>query len=303
MRVTVLGTGAALATGNRVQTGILIERWNPDRTLLVDCGSGVLHRLAAVGCDPTDIDAVLLTHTHLDHVSDLAGLAKARWMRGEPTIPIVGPEGTEADISPLFQIDDLTETADISEFVFPDASGGTENTFEITESPGHEDRSGTTTGEQTGEAKAATNNNRVLKSHRTSPSTKYVLTGLPAGFESVTAVPTVHSRSGAAYRFGDSFAFSGDTETSVDLLSSFDGVDVLVHDCARPPECEPDNHPTPESLATALEKASPAIEHLYLSHLYPAVASKAEEVRSIVSVATDATVHIASDTEVVLDDS
>lgn len=264
MRVTVLGTGAALATGDRVQTGILVERQDPERTLLVDCGSGVLHRLAAVGCAVTDINSVLLTHTHLDHVSDLAGLAKARRMQGESTTRIVGPDGTAADIAPLFQIDDLEGLAQISEFEFQDESTGSESPL--------------------------------------SPVSAETIEDLPEGFESVSAVPTVHSRSGAAYRFGERFVFSGDTEASVDLLTYFDGVDVLVHDCARPPGGEPDNHPTPESLAVALEKASPDIDHIYLSHLYPAVDSQAEKARSIVAGATDASVHIASDNGVIIDD-
>ena len=43
MRVTFLGSGSAMPTGERFQTGILVQE--DGRTLLVDCGSGVLHRL------------------------------------------------------------------------------------------------------------------------------------------------------------------------------------------------------------------------------------------------------------------
>jgi Metal-dependent hydrolases of the beta-lactamase superfamily III len=45
MEVTFLGTGSAMPTGDRAQTGLLVT--HDDRTLLVDCGSGVLHRLAS----------------------------------------------------------------------------------------------------------------------------------------------------------------------------------------------------------------------------------------------------------------
>ncbi len=64
--------------------------------LLFDCGAGALLRLAEAGVSPLDIDVVLLTHLHLDHVSDLLPLAKARWLLGVDTMDVFGPEGTEA---------------------------------------------------------------------------------------------------------------------------------------------------------------------------------------------------------------
>ncbi|WP_299234983.1 MBL fold metallo-hydrolase [Natronomonas sp.] len=103
MRVTFLGTGSAMPTGERFQTGLLLE--DPDgeaAPLLVDCGSGVLHGLASSTVGYEGIETVLLTHHHLDHVSDLMALLKARWLAGETDIEIVGPEGTEALVDGLF---------------------------------------------------------------------------------------------------------------------------------------------------------------------------------------------------------
>lgn len=103
MRVTFLGTGSAMPTGERFQTGLLLE--DPDGAaapLLVDCGSGVLHGLASSTVGYEGIETVLLTHHHLDHVSDLMALLKARWLAGETDIEIVGPEGTEALVDGLF---------------------------------------------------------------------------------------------------------------------------------------------------------------------------------------------------------
>jgi len=99
MDLTFLGTGAAMPDGKRVQTGFLLD--DGTTPLLVDCGSGVLHRIAASGTAYTDIDTVLLTHHHLDHVSDLLNLATARWLAGEPTTEVVGPPGTEALVEDL----------------------------------------------------------------------------------------------------------------------------------------------------------------------------------------------------------
>jgi len=44
MELTVLGSGSAMPVPDRVQAGYLLD--DGDRSLLVDCGSGVLQRLA-----------------------------------------------------------------------------------------------------------------------------------------------------------------------------------------------------------------------------------------------------------------
>lgn len=102
MRVTFLGTGAAMPTGERFQTGLLLEGPEDTEPLLVDCGSGVLHGLAATSVGYEGIGTVLLTHHHLDHVSDLMALLKARWLADEPELEIVGPPGTEGLLERLF---------------------------------------------------------------------------------------------------------------------------------------------------------------------------------------------------------
>jgi ribonuclease BN (tRNA processing enzyme) len=100
MRLTFLGTGSAMPLPDRAQTGLLLER--DDRSLLVDCGAGVLHRLAATDLGYEGVPTVLLTHHHLDHVSDLLALVKARWLAGAGGLEVVGPAGTKALVDDLF---------------------------------------------------------------------------------------------------------------------------------------------------------------------------------------------------------
>lgn len=102
MRVTFLGTGSAMPTGHRFQSGILVE--SGDNRLLVDCGSGVLHALQRTDVGYEGIDAVLLTHHHLDHVSDLDVLLKARWLAGATELTIAGPPGTSDLVEGLFEL-------------------------------------------------------------------------------------------------------------------------------------------------------------------------------------------------------
>ena len=92
MKITFLGTGSAMPTGDRFQTGILLE--SDQETLLVDCGCGALHGLSRTSVGYEGVDTVLLTHHHLDHVSDLPALMKARWLAGEERLTVVGPQGT-----------------------------------------------------------------------------------------------------------------------------------------------------------------------------------------------------------------
>lgn len=71
MRFTVLGSGS---TGNAVL--ISSERTN----VLIDAGLSakeILRRLAIVGVDPSDLDAVLITHEHSDHAGGLRVLMRS----------------------------------------------------------------------------------------------------------------------------------------------------------------------------------------------------------------------------------
>lgn len=102
MQITFLGTGSAMPTGERFQTGILLS--GVEKPLLVDCGSGALHGLARTNLGYEGVDTILLTHHHLDHVSDLAVLMKARWLAGESSLTIVGPAGTEDLVTGLLEV-------------------------------------------------------------------------------------------------------------------------------------------------------------------------------------------------------
>jgi ribonuclease BN (tRNA processing enzyme) len=104
MDVTLLGTGSAMPTGERAQSGVLVER--DGESLLVDCGSGVLSALARTDPGYAGLDAVLFTHHHLDHVADLMPLLKARWLAGEESLSVVGPAGTELLVEGLLDVHD-----------------------------------------------------------------------------------------------------------------------------------------------------------------------------------------------------
>lgn len=69
MRFASLGSGSS---GN----ALLVE--SGGTRVLVDCGFGpdvAIARLARVGCDPAELDAILVTHEHSDHGGGVAQLA------------------------------------------------------------------------------------------------------------------------------------------------------------------------------------------------------------------------------------
>ncbi len=66
VRLRVIGSSPAWPNPGSVQSGYLVE--GPGR-LLLDCGPGVLGRLRANG--EVDVDAIAVTHFHLDHWGDL----------------------------------------------------------------------------------------------------------------------------------------------------------------------------------------------------------------------------------------
>jgi ribonuclease BN (tRNA processing enzyme) len=113
MKITIVGTGAAAPSPTRVQAGILVEH-GPVR-LLVDCGSGVMHRMAALGVDWSGITHVALTHFHADHLSDLVPLFVA-WRYGQlpprsAPLTIIGPPGTLGVLQRLATAFDVDVTA------------------------------------------------------------------------------------------------------------------------------------------------------------------------------------------------
>ena len=94
--VTLLGTGSPMPSPDRAGPATLVTAG--DEHYLVDAGRGVLMRLAALGLGAPNLVAVLLTHLHSDHITDLNDVITTRWvMTFEPTpLTIVGPVGTRA---------------------------------------------------------------------------------------------------------------------------------------------------------------------------------------------------------------
>ncbi len=89
----VLGSGGPELSDKRASTSYLI--WHHGKAkLLVDIGSGSMLNLEKADVNINDLDAVLLTHLHVDHSADLPALIKATFFTQRTTdLLIYGPSG------------------------------------------------------------------------------------------------------------------------------------------------------------------------------------------------------------------
>lgn len=95
IEITVLGSGTRVLLNDRSMSGYAVRR--RDFFLLLDCGDGVIRRGLAAGLPMLDIDAILFSHLHLDHVADLPSLLWALHgegrSRGQRPLRLFGPPG------------------------------------------------------------------------------------------------------------------------------------------------------------------------------------------------------------------
>ncbi|HXW80620.1 MAG TPA: MBL fold metallo-hydrolase [Acidimicrobiales bacterium] len=106
--LVLLGTAAApMPVAGRA--GISSALVADERVFVVDCGRGSPSSFVEAGLDFTRLEAVFLTHFHVDHVGDLPGMLLYPWGIREdadgplppvsvygPSRPETGPEGDEA---------------------------------------------------------------------------------------------------------------------------------------------------------------------------------------------------------------
>ncbi len=100
MKIRFLGTGTAVQVNEKAQSSILIEE---EKLVMVDCGFGAMLRLSQARINVSEIDALILTHIHSDHVGELIGILKARWLEDSDKLEIYGPENLRIFIESVLE--------------------------------------------------------------------------------------------------------------------------------------------------------------------------------------------------------
>lgn len=70
MKITILGSGTCVPSLHRHPCSVLVR--SQSLNMLLDIGPGIMGQLLRLGIDPDEIDAIFLSHFHLDHCADLA---------------------------------------------------------------------------------------------------------------------------------------------------------------------------------------------------------------------------------------
>ena len=69
MKLTILGSGTSVPHPQRSSSGFWLETENG--SILLDCSASAVHRMAQENLDWANLDAIWISHFHLDHVGGL----------------------------------------------------------------------------------------------------------------------------------------------------------------------------------------------------------------------------------------
>jgi ribonuclease Z len=211
--VTLLGTGSPALNPARFGPSTLVQAGGLN--LVFDAGRGLTIRMAQVGVQPGDIDALFITHFHSDHVNGFSDLWMAGYMLNNPSggrqAPLeayggVGMTNMAEHMALAFQADTIVRTAGRS------TTPGAENivAHDIENDGVVFDRDGV----------------------------------------KMTAFSVSHIAQSYGYRVdyrGRSVLLSGDTKFDPNLVAHGMGVDLLIHQVRMaPPGSNNGNHTFPE---------------------------------------------------------
>jgi ribonuclease Z len=101
MELITLGTGAAWPDADRSAPAFLVR--HDGIPYLIDCGGGVCHQLMKIGCKPSEISNILLTHIHIDHCVEFPSLVFGAYLTGKVGgFNVYGPMGIKHFTTSIF---------------------------------------------------------------------------------------------------------------------------------------------------------------------------------------------------------
>jgi ribonuclease BN (tRNA processing enzyme) len=103
MKLTLIGCWGGYPKKNEASSGYLLE--HNGFNLLLDCGSGIVSKLQNVA-QPEELNAVILSHYHSDHIADIGVLQHARLIQGllgkkMSVLPVYGHQFNQIEFAKL----------------------------------------------------------------------------------------------------------------------------------------------------------------------------------------------------------
>jgi ribonuclease BN (tRNA processing enzyme) len=95
----LLGTGDSFCSDGRGSTSILVDG---STRILLDCPPQIVYALRSSGYSPNDVNHVLISHMHGDHVVGLVFLAESLLYRDKGTLKIYGPNSLKSLVYRLY---------------------------------------------------------------------------------------------------------------------------------------------------------------------------------------------------------
>jgi ribonuclease BN (tRNA processing enzyme) len=262
MQIAVVGARSGMPEPGQPSSGYVIR--TADSAILLDCGPGVAGALPAIAA-PADLDAVFLSHLHLDHCYDVLPVAKKILA---PYVPYPGYPGSQQRAGvpvrvPLFVPSGGKQTLLTLQNLFPTVSSpmldrSLELAFDITE-------------------------------YDVSPSAVI-------GDCAVTAFPVPHSVPAWGVRVESPsgvLAYTGDTGWSDDLLELAQGADLFLCEATRrEPDRGPHGHLSAGQAGQLAQLAG--VRELILTHFSTCEPSWLRDLQADASRAFDGPVHLAA---------
>lgn len=100
MRVITLGTAGGRPTKHRNTSATAIVM-DDGSWVLVDCGDGTLRSAMRMGLDTANLEGVLITHDHMDHMSGLTALLYDLKYTPNKELRLVAPMGVHSYVNTL----------------------------------------------------------------------------------------------------------------------------------------------------------------------------------------------------------
>ena len=101
MKLVLLGTGDSFCSDGRISTSILVDS---STRILLDCPPQIVYALRSNGYSPNDVNHVLISHTHGDHVVGLVFLAESLLYKDKGALEIYGPKGLKSLVYSLYHM-------------------------------------------------------------------------------------------------------------------------------------------------------------------------------------------------------